>query len=201
MQSARALRISFIAIGIILVGVIILFFATSSTEFGVSSKKVKAPGGNFTLQSLQGEVSLSDFRGKVVVFYFGFLNCPEVCPNSMQVLSNALHKLSDAQLLNVEAMLISLDPKRDTLKQLEVFSRYFHPNIIGATATQKTIDEITRQYGAYYYFTEIDRSGDYSVDHSSRYYVIDKTGKWVDAMRHSTTPNELAARIKSLLSP
>ena len=157
-------------------------------------------GGEFTLHSQTGAVTLSDFRGEVVILYFGFLNCPEVCPASMSTVSNALKKLDQPELDQVQSILVSIDPARDTLAELAEFSEYFHPNILGVTGSQDEIDAVTADYGAFIDVVDSTTPGsDYEFRHSSRYYVIDQSGNLVDAMRHSTTPNELAARIRTLI--
>jgi len=80
------------------------------------------------------------------------------------------------------------------------YTRFYHPSLIGITGSKEEIDQVTKQYGAYYDFSEIESvTEDYGVEHSSRYYVIDKQGQLVTAMRHSTTPNELYAQILELL--
>lgn len=198
MNKVAMAGIGFLAFSLMVV--VVLFFATSDTEFGESKRSFDDLGGDFTLNSHQGPISLPDYRGKVVVMYFGFMTCPEVCPNSMGVISNALNRLSNEQLANTQAILVSVDPRRDTPEALAEYSRYYHPNLIGVTGSTQDIDSVTRQYGAYYNFTEIENvTADYGVQHSSRYYIIDQTGKLITAMRHSTTPNELYAQITQLL--
>ena len=176
--------------------VVSLFVATSEAEFDQPAKSFSELGGDFTLASKDGPVSLSDFQGKVVVMYFGFLNCPEVCPNSMTVIRTALKRLDQQGRNTAKALLVSIDPKRDTPEVLAKYAEFFHPNLTGVTGSLAQIDRVTKQYGAYYNFTDIaSASQDYGVEHSSRYYVIDQQGKLVTAMRHSTTPNELFAQI------
>jgi len=170
------------------------------TDFGEKATNFSDLGGDFTLTSKDGAVSLSDFDQKVVVMYFGFLTCPEVCPNSMTVISTALSRLSEAQLASTQGILVSVDPTRDTPDKLEEYTEFYHSSLIGLTGSKDDIDRVTQQYGAYYDFTEIESvTADYGVEHSSRYYVIDKKGKLVTAMRHSTTPNELYTQILELL--
>ena len=198
MNKAATAGIAFIIISLVVV--IALFFTTSDGDFGESKRSFADLGGDFTLSSHQGPVSLHDYRQKVVVMYFGFMTCPEVCPNSMGVISSALNRLSSEQLASTQAILVSVDPKRDTPEALAEYSRFYHPSLIGITGSKHEIDAVTRQYGAYYNFTEIENvTADYGVEHSSRYYIIDQNGKLITAMRHSTTPNELYAQITQLL--
>ena len=179
-----------------IIGLVSLFVSTSNTDFDQKAKQFSELGGDFTLTSQEGPVSLSDFEGKVVVMYFGFLTCPEVCPNSLTVIRTALKRLDAESQEDAQAILVSIDPKRDTPEKLAKYAEFFHPNLVGITGSQDQIDSVTKQYGAFYNFTEIESvSLDYGVEHSSRYYVIDQQGKLVTAMRHSTTPNELFAQI------
>ncbi len=185
---------------LLLLGLITLFIVTSKSSIGDKVASFSELGGDFTLHSSEGDITLSSFKGQVVVMYFGFLTCPEVCPNSMSVIARAVNKLGVEQAEDVKILLVSIDPKRDTLQKLKEYSEYFHPNMTGITGSVEEIDAVTRQYGAYYNYTEIESVTDeYGVEHSSRYYVINREGKLVDAMRHGTTANELTARLKLVL--
>ena len=177
-----------------------LFVITTDTSLAEKPKSLDNLGGDFTLMAHSGEVSLSDYQGKAVVMYFGFLTCPEVCPSSMTTISTALNRLDVDKAAQTQAILVSVDPKRDTPEKLAEYAQFYHSSLIGLTGTKEQIDSVTNQYGAYYDFSEIESvTADYGVEHSSRYYVIDRNGKLVTAMRHSTTPNELAAQIEELL--
>lgn len=155
-------------------------------------------GGEFVLQSANGEVALSDFRGKAVVLYFGFTHCPEVCPNSMNVIARSIDMIDEPKRDKVQAIMISIDPKRDELKQLDEYAKYFHPQILGITGEDEALTKVAADYGVFF---EVDDGAkqNYTFTHTSRYFVINKQGTLVDAMRHSTTPNELAARIRLVL--
>ena len=91
-------------LGVFLAVVIGLFFLTSDADLGSKPQQFTDLGGNFTLTSKDGDVSLADYQGKVVVMYFGFLTCPEVCPQSMTVISSALSRLNDQQLEQSQAV-------------------------------------------------------------------------------------------------
>lgn len=197
----RIAQFSLAGIVISILAVVLLFIVTSDNDLTAKPKSFSELGGDFSLTSKDGSVALADFRGKVVVMYFGFLTCPEVCPNSMTVMSTALNRLTEDELNTTQALLVSVDPKRDTPEKLKEYTEFYHAQLLGLTGSKEQIDRVTRQYGAYYDFTEIENvTADYGVEHSSRYYVIDQNGKLVTAMRHSTTPNELYAQIRELLA-
>ncbi len=188
---------------VLLVGA--LFLATlmgcyvynTTTPVGENVKPLKDLGGPFELNSLNGTVSLDQYKGNIVVLYFGFLNCAEVCPSSMGVLSAALSRLSPQTYDHVRGLFISVDPERDDLVSLNQFAKYFDDHAVGVTGTQQQIDALTKQYGVYFDIVDMESSElSYTVDHSSRFYIIDEAGTLVGAMSHNTTPTELAAGIE-----
>lgn len=200
MSQTKTTKIILAFFSILIVGLIAFYFATSTLPLGEKYKPIDHYGGEFTLQSADGPVSLSDFKGKAVVMYFGFLNCTEACPASMSVLKKALSRMPAEQVAQVQPIFISVDPKRDTVENLAEFSDYYHPNMIGLTDTEKNIKALSKQYGVFFDLVDLEGSAaNYTVDHSSRFYIIDTQGVLITTMSHSTTPNELAAKLASLL--
>ncbi|MCW8995561.1 MAG: SCO family protein, partial [Psychromonas sp.] len=178
-----------------------LYIATSTVPVGEKVKQLKDLGGRFQLNSINGSVDLAQYKGKVVVLYFGFLSCSEVCPVSMGVMSAAFKKLPADIYAQVQGFFISVDPKRDDLESLNEFAQYFDPHIIGLTGSDEEINTLTRQYGVYFDIVEMESSElSYTVDHSSRFYIISPSGQLVDVMSHNTTPTELSARIAREIS-
>lgn len=157
-------------------------------------------GGDFTLQSQNGELKLEDYRGKVVLFFIGYASCPDICPTALAVASQGLHELNEAEQNQVSGIFMSVDPDRDSTEKLAKYAGFFHPNFTGATADRETIDKVVKQYGAFYRMVDMNNSAmGYAVDHSSRLYVIDKEGNLAKALVHATNPKELAAEIRNLL--
>ncbi len=160
----------------------------------------KCLGGDFVLQSAKGPVPLADYRGKTVVLYFGYASCPDVCPTSLGLLSLALRKLTPAELKNIQVMFISVDPERDTVEKLKSYANAFHPNIIGITGSAKEIAAVARRYGVMYAKVEMpDSALGYSVDHSSRYYVVGKDGAVKKFIEHGTSPEEIVKSLRSVM--
>lgn len=184
-----------------LAGILTLYINNTTVPVGEKVRQFKDLGGRFQLNSLNKKIDLEEYKGKVVVLYFGFLNCAEVCPLSMGVMSAALKKLPADIYPQIQGFFISVDPKRDDLQSLNDFAQYFDPRILGLTGTEAEIETLTNQYGVYFDLVEMESSAlAYTVDHSSRFYIVSPSGKLVDVMSHSTTPIELAARIKRVIS-
>lgn len=201
MNENKILKI-FAAIAIFISIAIIVVYTTSGTiPIGEKYRPISELGGPFTLNTKKGTFSLSEIEGKVGIVYFGFLSCTEACPASIGVVQAAYKQLSEDERNKVQFLFISVDPERDSLVDLYDFSDYYDNDLIALTGTQEQIDKVTSDYGVFFELTDLEGSAlEYTVDHSSRFYMIDKTGDLFTTMSHSTTPNELAARIKQLIN-
>lgn len=157
-------------------------------------------GGDFTLDSNQGKVSLSDYDGKVRMLYFGYTFCPDVCPGSLQRVGAAFKKLNPEELAQVQGMLISVDPDRDTLQKLEDYTKYFHPQIVGVTGKKSEIDEIAKRYDVTYRKAEGSTPENYLVDHTGYIFVLDKTGKIRDYLPHAVKIGRAVEVIRTLIN-
>ena len=157
-------------------------------------------GGDFTLNSPDGKLSLHDYRGKVVLIYFGYTFCPDVCPTSLAAMAEAFSMLSPDELAQVRGLLVSVDPERDTLEVLKVYAPFFHPSIVGVTGTPGEIAELTRRYGVIYAKQKAEEGRPYAVDHSAFTYLVAPDGSLSDVLSHDTSPVEIANRIRRILA-
>ena len=158
------------------------------------------PMPDFTLQAKDGPVSLNAYRGKLVVLFFGYKNCGDVCPLTMANLRQAVDFLKPEQAAQVQVFFISVDWKRDTPAILADYARAFNPTFIGLTGTQEQIDQVTRDYGIFYKFDAPDANGFYAVEHTTSISVLDRQGRLTLIWPYGTTPSDLAADLKTLLN-
>lgn len=156
-------------------------------------------GGDFTLTQPNKTVKLSDFQDKVVVMYFGYASCPDICPTSLAIISAGLKTLSATELAQVQPIFVSIDPERDKGDNLINYVKHFHPNLIGITGTPNEVQQAARQYGAFYAKVPSTSAMGYTVDHTSNTYLISKAGKFVTILPHDSTPNSIAAAIRQEL--
>ena len=157
-------------------------------------------GGDFTLQSADGPVALKDLRGKVVLLYFGYTYCPDICPTSLVATAEGLKDLKPDELARVAVILISVDPKRDTPARLKEYARFFHPVIVGVTGAPGDIAAVAKRYGVFYAEQKVATAGDgYVVDHSADTYIIAADGKLAGKIAHATAPDQVAAIIRKYL--
>ena len=137
-------------------------------------------GGDFTLDSVAGPVRLADLRGRVVLIYFGYTACPDICPTNLAFIAAALRELSAVELERVRVLFISVDPERDNPQRLAQYAAYFHPSILGVTGSPEQVARVAALYGAAYRRAESSGSAmGYLVDHSAYTYVVDPSGKLV----------------------
>lgn len=199
MKQLRTLRILLILSACLLAGMITAFLLKPTpADNRISTQQI---GGDFTLTSADGPVSLSDFKGEVAVIYIGYASCPDVCPTALAVLSQALNQLDEKQRDQVQGIFISVDPERDTPEKLKTYTRFFSDRLIGLTGSHEEIDKVVRQYGAFYRKVELEDSAmGYAVDHSSRLYLIDRNGDFVGLLNHGVQPAEVKNRLESLLN-
>ena len=155
---------------------------------------------DFTVNTIDGKVTKDDFKGKVLAIYFGYTYCPDVCPTSLSSLSQALHDLPEEKVKDVVGLFISVDPDRDTLKNIKEYSAYFHPNFVGATSDKNNIDDITSRYKTYYKKVNLENSAmGYSVSHTSFIYIFDKDGKLKAKVDHFSNPTKIKESLEEVL--
>lgn len=158
-------------------------------------------GGDFTLHGSKGPVALHDFRGKVVVLYFGYTFCPDVCPTSLAALREGLARLAPGERIRVKPLFVTVDPERDTLDKLDAYTAFFDPDLTGLTGTPEEIAQVAGQYGAAYRKHSRPENGDYVVDHSAFVYLVGPDGTLRAQVPHGATPDEMARALRAALNP
>lgn len=134
-------------------------------------------GGEFALQSTLGRnVTLSEFRGSVVVLNFGFTACPDVCPTALARMRDALD-LAGPGPRAVVPLFVTLDPQVDTVERLMPYVRHFHPQLIGLTGLPEEVAAAAAPFKVYYRRDQQNAAGTYSISHSSHLYLIDSSGR------------------------
>lgn len=160
-----------------------------------------AKGGDFTLTAPDGPLSLSDLRGKVVLIFFGYTSCPDVCPISLARIDASFSALEASELERVQALFITLDPERDTADRLEKYTRYFHRNIIGLRGDEQATRAVAGQYGVDYSKNLMPESAlGYSISHPTSILLLDAEGRIVENVPHDAKSKYLLSRIRELLN-
>lgn len=151
-------------------------------------------GGPFALIDHTGKLRTDeDFRGKLLLIYFGYSYCPDVCPTDLQQIGLAVDGLG-ARAEAVQPIFITLDPDRDTAAHLADYVPLFHPRLIGLTGSAEQIRRVALAYKVYYAKYPPD-SSDYVIDHSSFVYLVDKAGKYIGFLPTGTAAARLIEMI------
>ena len=153
-------------------------------------------GGPFVLVDHNGKTrTQADFQGKLMLVYFGFTYCPDICPTDLQEISRAVSLLG-AQGEAVQPILITLDPERDTAQHLAPYVDMFHPRLIGLTGSPAAIGEVADAYRVYREKVPT-KAGAYTVDHSAFVYLMDREGRYLGFF----PPNTPAERMVTIIKP
>lgn len=157
-----------------------------------------SPGGDFTLTDHNGQpYRLSRARGRVVILFFGYTRCPDVCPTGLATLSHALRDLEALQI-QVQALFVSLDPEHDTPAILRDYVRYFSPDLIGLTGSPAEIATVAGMYRVSH--TRRTRGdGGYTLDHTASYYLLDPRGKLAAIVPFGLPPEHIVSLVRNLL--
>jgi cytochrome oxidase Cu insertion factor (SCO1/SenC/PrrC family) len=160
-------------------------------------------GGPFALIDQTGTPrSDQDFKGKLLLVYFGFTYCPDICPTDLQAITLAIDQLGTAGD-KVQPLFITVDPERDTAAHLAEYVPMFHPRLIGLTGDAAAIRKAADAYKVYYAKVTNEAGTDYTIDHTAFVYLMDADGKYLGFFPPGTTPERIAEAIRQrgLLKP
>ena len=160
-----------------------------------------AVGGDFTLTSAHGKaVSLRDFRGKLVLLYFGFATCPDICPTDLAEIGKALRALGSAAR-DIQPIFVTLDPQRDTQAILREYAAAFHPRMVALTGTPDEIRAVAERYKVFYEPVPLPGAAGYTLDHTAFTYLIDREGKYIGIFPPGTHYDRMARMLRDELKP
>ena len=190
-----------IAVGALSMGAMAVLTACSEQKPSFAS--VDVTGANyakdFELTDHNGQVRhLTDFKGKVVVMFFGFTQCPDVCPTSMAELAEVKQLLGkDGDRL--QGLFVTVDPERDTPEVLKAYMGNFDPSFLALTTTPEKLAALAKDYKVYYKKVEGKTPTSYTMDHSAGSYIYDLQGNLRLFTRYGSGAKVLASDIAQLL--
>jgi cytochrome oxidase Cu insertion factor (SCO1/SenC/PrrC family) len=155
-----------------------------------------AVGTPFTLTNAHGKrVSLADFRGKLVLLYFGYTFCPDVCPTDLLVIAQTLKTLGKSAD-QVQPVFVTLDPARDTRELLRGYVAAFHPRIVALTGSEDEIRRVATAYKVFYEKVTPPNSATYFIDHAAFTFLLDRSGKYLLFFPPGTPPDRMTAMVR-----
>ena len=198
----------FATLGMAAIVLLLLFeLRTAGTDArqGAETRLSASIGGAFALTDQNGiRRSQADFAGRPLLVYFGFTYCPDVCPTALDIMGGALDALQKRDAIAYERLqpvFISVDPARDTPPVLRDYLAYFHPRLSGLTGSQADIDAVKSAFKIYAARGAAeDENGNYNVDHSSFFYLMDENNRYLAHFDHAITPEILAEKLAEKLN-
>ena len=156
-------------------------------------------GGEFTLTSEKGPVSLKDFKDKLVLISFGYTSCPDICPTTLAKISSVMDSLGESKAASVQTLFISVDPDRDTPEKTHKYAAYFHPSFIGLSGTSEEIALVAQKFKAFYGKIEVESEMGYTVGHTGTTYLLGRDGVVRSFISHTSTAEEFVSAIEKVL--
>ena len=198
----------FATLGMAAIVLLLLFeLRTAGTDArqGAETRLSASIGGAFALTDQNGiRRSQADFAGRPLLVYFGFTYCPDVCPTALDIMGGALDALQQLDAIaheRLQPVFISVDPARDTPPVLRDYLAYFHPRLSGLTGSQADIEAVKSAFKIYAARGAAeDENGNYNVDHSSFFYLMDENNRYLAHFDHAITPEILAEKLAEKLS-
>jgi protein SCO1/2 len=155
---------------------------------------------DFTLTSTTGkQMSLSDFRGKYVVLFFGYTYCPDVCPTTLSDIQQMLKELGAKRAEDVQVLMVTVDPERDTAQQLATYLHYFDPSFIGMTGDVADIQPVAKQFGIFFQKEDSTDKANYVVDHTAVVTIIDPNGYVREIFNYGASGADMASDVAYLM--
>ena len=135
------------------------------------------PAPDFELARTGGEsFRLSDARGEIVVLFFGYTSCPDICPTTLAELKTALDRLDEEEAENVKVVFVTVDPERDTPERVQEYVDHFDQAFVGLSGSEQELAHVWNEYGVFRQKVEGTSAAGYLVDHTARVTVIDQEG-------------------------
>ncbi|CAI5716738.1 unnamed protein product [Hyaloperonospora brassicae] len=194
--------------GVVSSGVVYYYYSEKDRLQTQSTSKVTSVGkpllgGPWTLVDCDTRRAVTDasFRGKYALLYFGFTHCPDICPNELVRIGDVLDQLEADKCPEVVPLFVTVDPRRDTIKQMQVYKADFHPKFKMLTGTQDQVADIAKAYRVY--FSKADENDededDYLVDHSIVMYLVGPDGEFLDFFTQAARVDDIVAKIKTYI--
>jgi protein SCO1 len=157
-------------------------------------------GRDFALPDAKGQVRrLAEFRGKAVVLFFGYTQCPDVCPTTLSAMAEVA-KLLGSDAARLQVVFVTLDPERDTPPLIAEYMAQFHPDFLGLRGDRAATEAAAKEFKVFYSKQAAGAAGGYTLDHTAGSYVFDPQGRLRLYVRHGAPAADIAADLRLLLS-
>jgi protein SCO1/2 len=166
---------SFLLIGVVALG--IFLFGDHPGFRGTEYIEPYPPAPEIVLSRDNGSsFRLSEMRGKIVLLFFGYTSCPDICPATLAELNQALGRLGEKKAAQVQVVFVTVDPGRDTPERAQAYVNHFNKDFIGLSGTEPELEKVWREYGVFREIVEGASAAGYLINHTARVTLIDRDG-------------------------
>ena len=181
------------------VAVLSIIFAKPPSFRGTLYGEPFPPAAEVELTKADGSIfRMSEQRGKIVLLFFGYTSCPDVCPTTLAEMTNVMNELGDASQ-NVQVVFVSVDPRRDTPEKIQEYASRFNPTFLGLSGTQEELEPIWQGYSIFRAEVDSDSAMGVIIDHTARLYLIDPEGNLRLSYAYATPVEDIVHDIELLL--
>jgi protein SCO1/2 len=166
--------LAFLVVGIVAAGAFL--FAKPASFRGTAYTQPYPPAPEFELSRSDGSFRLADTRGDIVLLFFGYTSCPDVCPTTMAELKTALERIGEEKAENVQVIFVTVDPERDPPERVQEYVNHFDSDFIGLSGSEAQLQPVWNAYGVYREIVEGTSAAGYLVNHTARVTLIDQSG-------------------------
>jgi protein SCO1/2 len=185
---------------LLIVGIAVLLFAKPATFRGTTYGEPYPLASEIELTRSDGSnFRLSELRGNVILVFFGYTSCPDVCPTTLAELKLVLAELNEADANQVKVVFVTVDPERDTPERVQEYVERFNPTFVGLSGEQADLEKIWQSYGVYREIVEGTSAAGYIVDHTARVTLIDQQGNMRISFAFDTPVEDMVHDLKLML--
>jgi protein SCO1/2 len=195
----------FLLINLILILPLISIYAFINKDFVQNNfvQKIEnqdsLPGGHFKLKDQNNEIFDSSSSQKLMLIYFGFTYCPDVCPTTLIKMADIIDRLGE-DTKKINSIFITVDPERDTTDIISDYVSAFHEDIIGLTGTENEIDKVAEDWGVYYEKEALEGEEEYTVNHLDIIFLANANGEFVDYFPPKIQSILIVEKIKNIIN-
>ncbi len=185
---------------ILVVGIAVLVFAKPASFRGTTYGEPYPLASEIELTRSDGSnFRLSEMRGNVVLVFFGYTTCPEICTKTHPELNHSIAEINEAQAAQVKVVFVTVDPERDTPERVQEYVDRFNPEFVGLSGAQIDLEQIWQAYGVYREIVEGTSAAGYLVDHTARVTLIDQQGNMRISFGFDTPVEDIVHDLKLIL--
>jgi protein SCO1 len=199
-MNRKTIQVGLLSLAVIATAMLLfVLFAKPASLHGTSYNEPYPSAAQIELTRSNGETfRLSDQKGKIVLLFFGYTSCPDICPTTLAEMKQVMDALGDKSK-SVQVVFVSVDPERDTPEKIQQYVEHFNNGFIGLSGSMNELESIWKSYGVFRERVESDSAFGYIINHTARIYLVDANGNLRLSYGFQTPVKDIASDLEILL--